>query len=135
MHLGMRRLAAMIVCSIPVLAGGCGTDIVITAPPARHDVTAAQLQTMMADGGPLTLVDVRSAGEYAAGHIPGSINVPSGGLTAWAATQGPHTRIVCICWAGVRSRAAADQLVALGFARVYNLLGGVSNWPGPLATN
>ncbi len=116
------------------IASGCGTEIVVLDPPQRQDVSAAELQLMMADGAPIMLVDVRSAGEYATGHIEGSINVPLGTVATWAATQKASARIVCICQAGSRSRSAADQLVALGFSDVYNLLGGVSNWPGDLVT-
>lgn len=127
-------LAGVLAVIAMAIASGCGTDIVLLDPPQRHDVSATQLQTMMEDGAPIILVDVRSAGEYAAGHIAGSINVPLGTLATWAATQRASARIVCICWAGSRSRSAADQLVALGFSKVYNLLGGVSNWPGNLVT-
>ena len=77
---------------------------------------------------------MRSAGEYAAGHIEGSINVQLNALKAWADTQAPRTRIACICWSGARSRSAADQLVAMGFTDVYNLQGGLSAWPGGLVT-
>lgn len=130
------RVWLALVLSTALVAGGsgCGDDLVVLPAPVRHDVTAAELQTMIDDGSPIILVDVRSAGEYATGHIEGSINVPLGTVATWAATQRASARIVCICLAGSRSRSAADQLVALGFSKVYNLLGGVSNWPGDLVT-
>ncbi len=128
------RVAGVLAVVAMAVASGCGTDIVLLDPPERHDISGAQLQAMMTDGQAIILLDVRSAGEYAAGHIAGSINVPTGTVATWAATQSPSARIVCICWSGGRSRSAADQLVALGFSGVYNLLGGVSNWPGDLVT-
>jgi rhodanese-related sulfurtransferase len=121
------------VCAV-VLATGCGSDIALLDPPVRTDISAAQLQEMIDDGAPIILIDVRSAGEYAGGHIAGAINVPLGTVQQWASTQSRLDRIVCICWSGGRSRAAADDLVELGFRDVYNLLGGVSNWPGDLVT-
>lgn len=127
-------LALLLTALLVIGAAGCGDDITVRATPARNDVTSVELQTMMADGKPLVLLDVRSAGEYAAGHIDGSINVQLSALKTWADTQAPRTRIACICWSGARSRAAADQLIAMGFTDVYNLDGGLSVWPGGLVT-
>jgi len=131
----LRVCLALLLTALLVIGGaGCGDDITVRTTPARTDVTAVELQTMMADGKPLVLLDVRSTGEYAAGHIEGSINVQLSALKTWGDTQAPRTRIACICWSGVRSRAAADQLVAMGFTDVYNLQGGLSVWPGGLVT-
>ena len=72
------------------------------------------------------LIDVREAFEYAAGHIPGTENIP---LTDFPAGLEPDGRpVVLICASGNRSGYAAAHLAQLGFAEVANLLGGTVGW-------
>lgn len=47
---------------------------VLTTAPVLPDLTAAQVKSLLAEGG--YVVDVRPAAEYAAGHIPGALSVP-----------------------------------------------------------
>lgn len=49
------------------------------------------LDTLLADGS--VVIDTRSAGEYAAGHIPGTINIPQNrSFTTWAGWLVPYDR-------------------------------------------
>ncbi|NSW55153.1 MAG: rhodanese-like domain-containing protein [Armatimonadetes bacterium] len=98
----------------------------------RQDITGAQLKALMDAGAALQLVDVRSAGEFASGHIPGAVNHPYDQVDIWAGLLVKQQAVVCICASGARSRIAADALVRKQFHRVYNLLGGMSGWPGPV---
>ena len=75
------------------------------------------------------LIDVRSPGEYAKGHIEGAINIPVGELTQQISQLGdPQKPIVVYCRSGVRSSRAQSTLRAQGFTQVYNL-GGINEWP------
>lgn len=66
-------------------------------------------------------VDVRSAGEFAGGHLDGALNVPFDQLSARAAELGDASReIVLYCASGGRSAMACVLLKQLGFARVRN---------------
>lgn len=124
-----------IVALIAVVAGCGGSSLYPSCDPAeRVDVSAAELQSMMDDGQPLVLVDVRTAAEFAAGHIPGSINLPRANIEAWAEMLDKQTRTCCICASGGRSRTAADTLITKGFRHVCNLLGGMNTWTGDLET-
>lgn len=96
------------------------------------DVESATLQTMMNDGEPLLIVDVRTPAEYASGHLAGSVNLPLDDLNTWAPTLTPTQRLCCVCAVGGRSRSAAAMLVARGFSQVFNLLGGLAQWSGQL---
>lgn len=40
------------------------------------DVTAEKVFSLIEEGRPPVLVDVRKANEYAAGHLPGAVNIP-----------------------------------------------------------
>jgi hydroxyacylglutathione hydrolase len=53
--------------------------------PKLTAVNAQDLSQILADGG--IAIDVRTAEEFAAGHVPGSINIPlSGQFASWAGT-------------------------------------------------
>jgi len=120
-------LASALAClAVP----GCSDGV----PRGFTDIAAAQLQAMMADGQPLLIIDVRTAEEYAGGHIEGAENLPLDQLATWAPTLDPSARICVVCQGGTRSASAARQLVGRGFTDVYNLLGGVAGWPGELVS-
>jgi phage shock protein E len=83
----------------------------------------------LVEGGAL-LVDVRSPGEHASFHLPGSINVPVGEVSARLGELGDKQKpVVVYCASGVRSASAVGTLRAAGFTDVHDL-GGLSRWPG-----
>jgi NADPH-dependent 2,4-dienoyl-CoA reductase/sulfur reductase-like enzyme/rhodanese-related sulfurtransferase len=73
-----------------------------------------------------TLIDVRSAIEFAAGQIPGAINIPLDELRD-RLSELPTTPIVVHCQVGQRGHTAARLLAQYGFA-VRNLDGGYATW-------
>lgn len=74
------------------------------------------------------LVDVRTPQEFAAGHIPGSLNVPVTELEERLAELGDRRRpIVLYCHSGNRSGRAARMLRKEGFTSVYDL-GPMTAW-------
>jgi len=76
------------------------------------------------------LLDVRTAQEYAQGHIPGSRNIPLQHLdSAGEIAQNKNTPIYVYCQSGSRSRLAAGLLQQMGYRTVKNL-GGISAYSG-----
>jgi len=74
------------------------------------------------------LVDVRSPGEFAGGHLPGAVNIPVDQIGARFAEIGPPgTPVVLYCASGMRSARAASVLKGKGFAQVADL-GPMSRW-------
>ncbi|GHD48766.1 CoA-disulfide reductase [Mycetocola manganoxydans] len=73
-----------------------------------------------------TLVDVRSADEFARGAIPGAINLPLDDIRARIAEL-PDTPLVVHCQVGQRGHTAARLLTQLG-RHVRNLDGGYRTW-------
>ncbi len=73
-----------------------------------------------------TLVDVRSATEYAAGGIPGAINIPLDDLRA-RHEELPAGPVIVHCQVGQRGHTAARLLTQLGHD-VNNLDGGYLTW-------
>ena len=69
-----------------------------------------------------TVLDVRSAGEFAGGHLPGARNVPVGDLSRRLKEVGAKDKpVVVYCLSGARSRAAAGVLRQGGFKTVHDL--------------
>lgn len=83
-----------------------------------------QLEDAVAGGA--DLIDVRSAEEFVAGHIPGACNIPVDELRDHLVTLGPSP-IVVYCAVGQRGHIAASFLAALRHT-VTNLDGGIATW-------
>jgi len=73
------------------------------------------------------LIDVRTRGEYAAGHIAGSVNIPVEELASRLDEVPQGQPIVVYCRSGNRSAQAAGILANAGYADIYDL-GGIIAW-------
>ncbi|MGB7824610.1 MAG: rhodanese-like domain-containing protein, partial [Candidatus Sulfotelmatobacter sp.] len=97
--------------------------------PALSSVEPAELKTLLAEGG--IALDVRPGEQYAAGHVPGSINIAlSGQFASWAgALLGLAARPVLIAESQEAVSEARMRLARIGLedARGY-LKGGVEAW-------
>lgn len=113
--IGLMAVAAVLALTIP-------------APAINKNIDSAQLQQLQSSGA--SVVDVRTASEYAAGHIPSATNVPLDQLQTTAGTWNKDQPIVVYCATGARSANAAAYLVAQGFRKVYNLEKGIASWTG-----
>ncbi|MDB4950957.1 MAG: beta-lactamase domain protein [Gemmatimonadetes bacterium] len=89
--------------------------------------TAAELAGRMRRG-EVSVVDVRGAAEWRAGHLPGVPNVPVGELVDRLAELPVDRPIVVQCQGGARSAIAASVLHAHGVRDVVNLAGGFAEW-------
>ncbi len=86
--------------------------------------------TQMINRGKTTIVDVRSADEFAAGHLRDAKHIPLADLTARIAEldKSKSRTVVVVCQTGARSDKAARQLKAAGFDDVHSLEGGLAAW-------
>lgn len=92
----------------------------------RGDLKGADARKLVEGGA--RLLDVRSPGEFASGHVPGAINVPLDALERRLGEVGPKERTVVVyCASGARSAAAKRVLMSKGYADVKNL-GPMSAW-------
>lgn len=81
---------------------------------------------------PQVIVDVREPELFAAGHIPGAINMPWPGAKSRAPEElDPAHDIVLVCHGGPMGDELAEILEARGFTTVRNLGGGMDQWSGP----
>jgi rhodanese-related sulfurtransferase len=73
------------------------------------------------------LVDVRSSSEFAAGHIPGAVNIPMDEIEARIEDLGRDLPIILVCQAGKRARMTAGLLEPC-HRQVSILEGGTKAW-------
>ncbi len=116
----------------------CGLTAFFALRPAMNKgsrVSAGEAKALI-DNGDCLLLDVREAGEYAAGHIPGAVNLPLDQIKAGAEQLPPDKdRLILVyCLTGRRADRAGKSLKALGYTRVKNM-GGIMNWPYGIEKN
>ncbi len=95
-----------------------------------QQITPQQLQERLSDaaaGKPL-LLDVREPWEFQICHLPGSLLMPMREVSTRLAELDQDADTIVICHHGGRSFQAAMFLERAGFARLYNLSGGVDAW-------
>lgn len=78
----------------------------------------------------LLVLDVRTPEEFAAGHIPGAINIPHTHLPARIAElpAAAEKDIVVYCASGVRSEKAIASFRDNGYTRLVHLDGDMQRW-------
>jgi len=77
--------------------------------------------------GDRAVLDVRQTGEFAAGHLPGAMNVELGALTPGAAAL-PAEPVVVMCGHGERAMTAASLLARTRSRDLAVLVGGAEDW-------
>ncbi|MFE2042332.1 rhodanese-like domain-containing protein [Streptomyces sp. NPDC059477] len=86
---------------------------------------ADQARTRLAE---LTVIDVRTPGEYASGHLPGALNIPLDHLgRALPALRELRGELLVVCASGARSANACALLAEEG-VRAMTLTGGTADW-------
>ena len=96
---------------------------------AAEDVDANKFESLI--DGSKVILDVRTPGEYAGGHIEGAqlINISSPDFDQKIEKLDKNnTSYLVYCAVGGRSRRAMQKMKAAGFKSVYNLATGVNGW-------
>lgn len=82
------------------------------------------------------VVDVRTPAEFAAGHLPGALNVDveSPDFANQVAALDPDAEYAVYCRSGNRSVVAIDQMTDAGVTNTVGLSGGIGAWTGEVVT-
>lgn len=92
-------------------------------------ITPVEAHEIMQSGKAYTLLDVRTAQEHFAKHIPNSLLVPDVELAGRAESELPDkdALILVYCLSGGRSAGAARMLARMGYTNVCDF-GGINSW-------
>lgn len=115
----MKRIVMLCMCAMMLCS--CGTEEKETDKVVSQNINCTQKEELMNEGA--VLIDVRSASEYAEGHLDNSINltVDTIGVNIEKLVSDKNTKIIVYCRSGNRSATAANTLINLGYKNVYDL--------------
>jgi rhodanese-related sulfurtransferase len=112
------------------LIKNCLTDL--------KEIMPWDLEERIQENPDLLILDVREPDEFAAMHLPGSLNIPRGILESACEWDYEETipelvrararEVVVVCRSGYRSILAAHSLTVLGYERVASLQTGLRGW-------
>ena len=115
-------IAALVVAAIFVLSA-CKKSTFVSVDAVRfaEEITRKGVQ----------IVDVRTATEFADGHIPGAVNIDvnSPDFAQQIAKLNTSKTVALYCRSGRRSKIAAEKVTAAGY-KVVELDGGILSWRG-----
>lgn len=96
--------------------------------------TAQQDYVQLAKTPGITVLDVRTAEEYVAGHLPNAVNIDinAADFEAKIKAMDPAKKYLVYCRSGSRSTAAVGVMRQFGFTDVVNMEAGISAWNGEL---
>lgn len=128
----MKRLftvPAVILIATAGLLSGCSSN-------SSVDVQSAEKFASTVSQSGVVVLDVRTPGEYAEGHIAGAINIdvedPS--FNQKITELDKSATYAVYCRSGRRSALATEQMAQSGFTSLTELSGGLLSWNGPLVT-
>ncbi|MCG8306049.1 MAG: rhodanese-like domain-containing protein [Cytophagales bacterium] len=98
-----------------------------------NTVECGELEQIIArEGDNIGLIDVRTEGEHASGHIPNSENINLMGPDFVSKLEffDKEKAYYVYCASGNRSRTACSQMMNMGFKNVHNVQMGMMGWTG-----
>ncbi len=110
-------------------------DFFTRTEEAYQTVDCGELEQILDKGATnVQLVDVRTEGEHASGHIPNSLNINlmSPAFVSKLNQLDKDREYYVYCASGNRSRTASSQMVHMGFKKVYNVRMGMMGWTGAI---
>lgn len=104
-------------------------DLVVEAKSQIKEVNTAEAQALLTKR---TIIDVREYDEFAAGHLPGAINIPRGVLEFKIGTVGECADkakpYLVYCRTSGRAALSTVQLQKIGYTDVISMAGGFEAW-------
>lgn len=110
-------------------------DFINTSAPAM--ITAEAVRTTQLAGGSQYIIDIRSAADYANGHIEDAVNVAAADIITHMASidAASYETIVIACYSGQTAGWVTGILRLLGYNNVKDLKWGMSGWNSECANS
>src|SRR5262245_6318894 len=101
-------------------------------PPAPEpeiaDLAPEQVVTLLEATPDLQILDVRFAHEHRLHHVAGAVLIPTPELMDRIAELDARRPTLVYCEHGMRSLSACGVLAQAGFARIFNMAGGMADY-------
>ncbi|MGD6965790.1 rhodanese-like domain-containing protein [Rossellomorea vietnamensis] len=94
-----------------------------------REITPREVETIVHEGKPANIIDVRETNEVAEGKIPGAVNIPLGLVEFRMNELDKSQEYIMVCRSGGRSGRACQFLENQGY-KVINMNGGMLAWEG-----
>ena len=118
----------LLVLILMLVATGCASGVTIDAPVVTSGlISPADYVSQFEVTGDHLLIDVRTAEEFASGHIEGAVNIPVEEIAGRLDEIPIDVPVVVYCRSGNRSATASGILTEAGYSQV-NDLGGIQEW-------
>lgn len=100
---------------------------------AKQQITEINIDEAKGELGTSLILDVREPAEYAAGHLPGAVNIPRGVLEFKIGSHADFQdkqdeKIIVYCQTGGRSALATEALNKIGYSNAVSMAGGFKAW-------
>lgn len=132
--MALNRLIIWLAIVLAVFAGFWLMRNLAQKKPAYQNISASELEKALGEGADFQVIDIRDEATFRRGHIPGAINVPFDLLRERIDQIGRDRKVVLVCYSGHTSMMAAEFLVSRGYTNIWNMVGGMAAWRGPLST-
>ncbi len=112
-------IISIFVTSLTLTSCSSGGSSAITNVDAQTFVKEIQSENVQ-------IIDVRTYGEYASGHLQGALNidVESGAFDSGIANLDKNATYALYCRSGRRSTLAAERMAEAGFTKIINFNNG-----------
>ncbi len=106
------------------------TDLVAKAKGSVQKVSAADVKAMIDKKDKVIYLDVRDAGEFSAGHLPGAMNISRGTLefNVFNKIKDQDAKVIVYCKTAGRSALAAKTLNDLGYKNAILMDAQFEDW-------
>lgn len=130
----MKKFLVLIAAPLMLLLAACGGSSANVVNLSTQEFASSIKNSEV------VILDVRTPGEFASGHIQGAINIDVEGpdFQSQIATLDKSKEYAIYCRSGRRSIVAADLMSDKGFTKLSNLESGIISWQGsgyPLVNN
>ncbi len=104
-----------------------GKDYVSSDLPAI--IAASEVKTLN-ETGQVYIIDIRSAADFATGHIANAHNVAFADILTHieGVNLAPYTKVAIACYTGQTAGYAASLLRLMGYDKVFSMKWGMSSW-------
>ena len=121
----MKNILSFALSLLILVTVGCDT-----AQSQKKLITANEVQDKIKAEPQITVIDVRTPGEFEKGHVANAINVDWNGddFAGQIAKFDTTKPVIIYCQSGGRSAKAADKMLGMGFNNLYEMQGGMMKW-------